>query len=40
MCLDLTCARIHTSAYWTSVFEGVGELGKLNFALAYAGDAE
>ena len=40
MCLALTCARIHTSAYWTSVFEGVAELGKLSFALAYAGDAE
>ena len=40
MWLALTCARIHTSAYWTSVFEGVAELGKLSFALAYAGDAE
>ena len=40
MCLALTCARIHTSAYWTSVFEGVAELGKLSFAFAYAGDAE
>ena len=40
MCLALTCARIHTSTYWTSVSEGVAELGKLSFALAYAGDAE
>ena len=40
MCLVPTCARIHTSTYWTSVFEGVAELGKLSFALAYAGDAE
>ena len=40
MCIALTCARMHTSAYWTSVFEGVAELGKLSFALAYAGDAE
>ena len=38
--LALTCARMHTSAYWTSVFEGEGELGKLSFALACAGDAE
>ena len=40
MCLALTCTKIHTSAYWTSVLEGVAELGKLSFALAYAGDAE
>ena len=40
MCLALTCARMHTSAYWTSVFEGVAELGKLSFALAYVGGAE
>ena len=48
MWLALTCARIHTSAYWTSApyrstghaLEGVAELGKLSFALAYAGDAE
>ena len=38
--LALIHARIHTSTYWTSVFEGVVELGKLSFALAYAGDAE
>ena len=40
MYVALIHARIHTSAYWTSVFEGVAELGKLSFALAYAGDAE
>ena len=40
MCIALACAIIHTSTYWTSLFEGVAELGKLNFALAYAGDAE
>ena len=40
MCLALIHARIHTWAYWTSVFEGVAELGKLSFALAYAGETE
>ena len=40
MCLALIHARIHTSAYWTSVLEGVAELGKLSFALAYAGETE
>ena len=40
MCLALIHARIHASAHWPSVLEGVVELGRLSFALAYAGDAE
>ena len=40
MCLALIHAMIHASAHWPSVLEGVVELGRLSFALAYAGDAE
>ena len=47
-CLALTHVRMHTWAYWAPApyrstgqgFAGEGELGKVSFALAYAGDAE
>ena len=40
MWLALIHARMDTSTYWTSVFEGVAEPGKLSFGLAYAGETE